>query len=107
VIAYYGGLVMDTLSQASARMAGWERKSEMVRGHSRESGFKKTKNSTNEASMLLKTLNGCGNEAKKYMETKELYENTRNEAKKLLKTKHITFLSGANDARFAHQLAQI
>jgi len=27
-------------------------------GHSRESGFKKTKNSTNEASMLLKTKKG-------------------------------------------------
>jgi hypothetical protein len=48
----------------------------------------------------------CGNEAKKYMETKELYEITRNEAKKWLKTKHITFLSGANHVRFARKLAQ-
>jgi len=37
----------------------------MVLGHSREGGFKKTKKSTNEASMLLKTLKCCGNEAKK------------------------------------------
>jgi hypothetical protein len=35
------------------------------------------------------------------------YENSGNEAKKWLKTKHITFLSGANYARFACQLAQI
>jgi hypothetical protein len=55
VIAYDGGLVMDTLSQASAGVAGWERKSGMVLGHSRESGLEKTKNSTTEASMLLKT----------------------------------------------------
>jgi hypothetical protein len=40
--------------------------------------------------MLLKTMNGCGNEAKKYMEAKELYENTGYEAKKLLKTNDIT-----------------
>jgi len=39
-------------------MAGWERKSGMVLGHARESGFAKTKNSTNEASMLLKTKRG-------------------------------------------------
>jgi hypothetical protein len=32
-------------------------------------------------------------------------ENSGNEAKKYLKTKHITFLSAANYARFAHQLA--
>jgi hypothetical protein len=57
-------------------MAGWERKSGTVPGHSRGSGFKKTKNSTTEASMLLKTMNGSGNEANKYMETNELYENT-------------------------------
>jgi hypothetical protein len=35
------------------------------------------------------------------------YKNSGNEAKKWLKTKHITFLSGAKYARFAHQLAQI
>ncbi len=35
------------------------------------------------------------------------YKNSRNEAKKYLKTKDITFLSGANDARFAHKSAQI
>jgi hypothetical protein len=40
------------------------------------------------------------------METKELYQNTGNEAKKWLKTKQITFSSGANYARLAHQLAQ-
>ena len=40
-------------------MAGWGRKSWMVLGYSRESGFKKTKNSTNEASMLLKVRNCC------------------------------------------------
>jgi hypothetical protein len=45
---------MDTLSQVSAGMAGWGRKSRMVLGHLRESGFTKTKNNTNEASMLLK-----------------------------------------------------
>jgi hypothetical protein len=41
------------------------------------------------------------------METRELYENTGNEAMKYLKTKHISSLSGANCARFAHRLAQI
>jgi hypothetical protein len=35
------------------------------------------------------------------------YKNSGNKAKKWLKTKHITFLSGANDARFARKLAQI
>jgi len=35
------------------------------------------------------------------------YKNRGNKAKKLLKTKDITFLKGANDARFARQLAQI
>jgi hypothetical protein len=69
--------------------------------------LQKNKNSTNEASMLLKANVAIGNEAKKYIETKELYENIGNEAKKWLKTKHITSLSGANYARFAHQLAQI
>ena len=34
-------------------------------------------------------------------------ENSRNEAKKYLKTKHITFLSGANYARFARKLVRI
>jgi hypothetical protein len=34
-------------------------------------------------------------------------ENSGNEAKKYLKTKHITFLSGANHARFVQELAQI
>ena len=34
-------------------------------------------------------------------------KNSGNEAKKYLKTKHITFLSSANYARFAHELAQI
>jgi hypothetical protein len=68
----------------------------MALGHSRESGFKETKNSTNEASMLLKTQNGRGHEAKKSMETDELCENIGNEAENWLKTKHITFLSGAN-----------
>ena len=34
-------------------------------------------------------------------------KNSGNEAKKYLKTKHITFLSGANYARFACKLAQI
>jgi hypothetical protein len=43
MIAYNRGLVMDTLSQASGGMAGWERKSGMVLGPSRESGFKKNK----------------------------------------------------------------
>jgi len=55
MIAYQDGLVVDTLSQASAGMAGWERKSGIVLGHWRGSGFTKSKNSTNEASMLLKT----------------------------------------------------
>jgi hypothetical protein len=36
-------------------MAGWGTKSGMVPGRSRGSGFTKTKNSTNEAGMLLKT----------------------------------------------------
>ena len=58
MIAYNRGLVVDTLSQAGAGMAGWERKSGMVLGHLRESGFAKTKNSTNEASMLLKAKRG-------------------------------------------------
>jgi hypothetical protein len=34
-------------------------------------------------------------------------KNSGNEAKKYLKTKHITFLNGANYARFACKLAQI
>jgi hypothetical protein len=34
-------------------------------------------------------------------------KNSGNEAKKYLKTKHITFLSGANYARLAHNFAQI
>ena len=34
-------------------------------------------------------------------------KNSGNEAKKYLKTKHITFLNGANYARFACNLAQI
>jgi hypothetical protein len=34
-------------------------------------------------------------------------KNSGNEAKKYLKTKHITFLSAANYARFARKLAQI
>jgi hypothetical protein len=68
--------------------------------------LQKNKNTTNEASMLLKTNWAIGNEAKKYKETKELYEITRNEAKKWLKTKHITFLSSANCARFARESAQ-
>ena len=55
MIAYHGGLFVDTLSQAGARMAGWERKSGMVLERSRGSGSTKSKNSTNEASMLLKT----------------------------------------------------
>ena len=57
-------------------MAGWGRKSRMVLGTRERVASKRTKNSTNEASMLLKTRNGCWNEAKKYLETKELYENT-------------------------------
>ena len=42
-------------------------------------------------------------------ECRELQEmkNSGNEAKKYLKTKHITFLGGANYARFVHELAQI
>jgi hypothetical protein len=68
---------MDILSHASAGMAGCGKKSRVVVGHLRESGFNKIKNSTNEASMLLKVLKGFGNEAKKYLETKELYEKYR------------------------------
>jgi hypothetical protein len=34
-------------------------------------------------------------------------KNSGNEAKKYLKTKHITFLSGANYARFARKLVRI
>ena len=88
-------------------MVGWERKSGMVPGHSRESGLKKTKNNTIEASKLLKTRNGFGNEAKKYLETKGLYENTEMEASKLLKTNYITLSKTASYAHLAHQLAQI
>jgi len=42
-------------------------------------------------------------------ECRELQEmkNSGNEAKKCLKTKHITFLSGANYARFACEIPQI
>jgi hypothetical protein len=79
---------------------GWSK------GHSRESGFGKIKNSTNEASTLVKTLKGCWNEAKKCLETKELYGNIGSKAKKWLIKKHITLLGGANYARSAHQLAQ-
>ena len=70
-------------------------------------GPTKTKNSTNEASKLLKILRCCRNEAKKYLETKELYEDTGKYTQKLLKQKHIASLSVANYARFAHQLAPI
>jgi hypothetical protein len=35
------------------------------------------------------------------------YKNSGNKARMLMKTKHITFLNAANDARSAHQLAQI
>jgi hypothetical protein len=35
------------------------------------------------------------------------FKNTGNKARMLMKTKHIAILSGANDARSAHQLAQI
>jgi len=76
-------------------------------GTGENGGRKETKNSTNEASKLLKTRNCGRNEAKKYMETKELYENTGKYPEKLLKTKHITSLSGVSYARFAHQLAPI
>jgi hypothetical protein len=79
----------------------------MARGHSRENGFKKTKNSTNEASMLLKAHNGGGNEAKKYMETNELCENIVKEAEKLLKTGHIAILTGAKYVRLSPKSAQI
>ena len=44
-------------------------------GRSRGSGFINIKNITNEPSMLLKALNGLGNEAKKYLKTNELYDN--------------------------------
>jgi hypothetical protein len=76
VIAYDGGLVVDTLSQASA--GACRGASESRRGPA---------------------MGKC----------RELQEmkNSGNEAKKWLKTKHITFLTGANDARFARQLAQI
>jgi hypothetical protein len=79
----------------------------MAPGRLRGSGITTTKNSTNEASMLLKTINGCGNEAKKYMETNELYENSENKANKLLKTNDITRRETANYASFAHTLAPI
>jgi hypothetical protein len=75
VIAYHGGVVVDTLSQASAR----------ARRGARQSG----------------TVTAMG-------ECRELQkmQNSGNEAKKYLKTKHITFLSAANYARFARKLAQ-
>jgi len=79
----------------------------MVPGRSRECGLINTKNSTNEASMLLKALNGCWNEAKKYLKLKELSEIIGYEAKKWLKTKHIDLLTSENCARLAHQLAQV
>jgi len=66
----------------------------MVLGHAGERGFRNTKNNTNEASMFLKIMKCLGNEAKKYMKTHELYQNTGNEAKNLLKTNHIALLSG-------------
>jgi hypothetical protein len=70
-------------------------------------GPEETKNSTNEASKLMKKRIGGGNEAKKYTETKELYKNIGKEAKKLLKTKHIALSSGAAYARVARKLIQI
>ena len=88
-------------------MAGWGRKSGMVLEHSGRSGFTNTKNSTNEASMLLKTLKAYGNEAKKYLKTKELNENNVNKAKKLLKTSDIALPMTANYVSFAHKLAPI
>ena len=68
---------------------------------------KKQKNSTNEASKLLKILNCCGNEAKKYMKRQELYKITVLEAKKLLKTNYITLEKPTNYASLPHQLAQV
>jgi hypothetical protein len=56
--------------------------------------------------MLLKALNGCWNEAKKYLKPKELSEISGYEAKKWLKTKHIDLLASENYARLAHRLAQ-
>ena len=76
VIAYHGGLVLDTLSQASPR----------ARRGARESGRIPAMGERRE----LQIMKNSGNEAKKY-----------------LKTKHITFFSGANYARFACKLAQI
>jgi hypothetical protein len=76
MIAYYGGLVMDILSQASPRARRGARQSGTVPAMAECRELQKMKNS--------------GNEAKKY-----------------LKTKHITFLNGANYARFARKLAQI
>ena len=68
---------------------------------------KQRKNSTIEASKLLKTRNGSGNEAKKYMEIKELYENTGSEAYKLLQTHDITLSKSITYAFLSCKLAQI
>jgi len=57
--------------------------------------------------MLLKTLKAYGNEAKKYLKTKELNENNVNKAKKLLKTSDIALPMTANYVSFAHKLAPI
>jgi len=117
-------------------------------------GPEKTKNSTIEASMLLKTKkcmsrtklkrtqnepqlsaqmreiepnfelidiarvgagvwtvgDGAGTEITRLVETQgsaREYNNSGNEAKKCVKTKHITFLSAANQAPLARQSAQI
>ena len=69
--------------------------------------LRKNKNSTNEASILLKTNCAVGNEAKKYLKTKELNENIENEADKSLKTSDIALSRTANYASFAHKSAPI
>jgi len=76
MIAYHGGHVVDTLSQATAG----------TRRGARERG-------------RVPTMGECRELQK--------MKNSGNEAKKCLKTKHITFLSDANYACFARQLAQI
>ncbi len=68
---------------------------------------KNTKNSTNEASMLLETKWRCWNEAKKYLKTSELLKKGARKAEKLLKTSHIALLNAGDSESFARQLTAI
>jgi hypothetical protein len=107
MLAYNCGHFVDTLSWADAGHRPGARYGRKVPILAATGNWRQNKNNTIEASMLLKALSGCRNEAKKYLKQKELYENIGNEAKKWLKTNNISLFSRADYVRFACDLAQI